>query len=150
MIKEVSLSILSIFLLACVSNDAAEVVDEKPIEYVNLTLKEQKKLVKEYWVVKKRQHPKYPKSAAKKGLSGCVELIVGINKEGKSSGYKVNKSYPKGVFDKHAAALKGWQWSATAKNIDKTPILTTIQLDFMSGSLNKKVAKSECGWRDKV
>jgi len=142
----ISITILSLFLGACASNDTAQIVDGKPIKYKNLSSKDQKDLVKEYWVVEKKQAPKYPIEAAKKGLSGCVELIVGINQDGKTSGYKVKSSYPKGVFDNHAAAsLKKWKWSATEKNIDRTPVLTSIQLDFMvSGAKNAKEAKSIC------
>jgi TonB family protein len=142
----ISVTILSMFMGACASNDTSQVVDEAPIKYMDLSLNKQRDLVKEYWVVEKRQEPKYPLEAAKKGLSGCVELIVGINKDGKTSGYKVKKSYPKGVFDNHAAAsLKKWEWSATEGNIDRIPVLTSIQLDFMvSGAKNAKGAKSNC------
>ena len=148
----ISITMLSLVLGACASNDTAQVVDEAPIKYKDLSLKDQRDLVKEYWVVEKRQEPKYPLAAAKKGLSGCVDLIVGIKQDGKTSGYKVKNSYPKGVFDNHAAAsLKKWKWSATEGNIDRTPVLTSIQLDFMvSGAKNAKEAKSKCGWDYKV
>ncbi|GAA0810958.1 hypothetical protein GCM10009111_02720 [Colwellia asteriadis] len=148
----VSITIISLFLGACASNDTVQIADKSPIEYKDLSLKEQKQLVKEYWVVEKRQEPKYPISAARKGLSGCVDLIVGINKNGKTSGYKVKESYPEGVFDDHAAAsLKNWKWSATEVNVDKTPVLTSIQLDFVvSGAKNAKEAKTKCGWNYKV
>ena len=146
--KVVTLSIFSVFLVACVSNDTAEMAVEEPIQYIDLTLDDKKDLIKEYWVVEKRQEPKYPISAARKGLSGCVDLIVGIKTNGKSGGYKVKKSYPEGVFDKYAAAaLNNWKWEATDKNADRKPVLTTIQLDFMvSGSKNKKEAESQCGF----
>ncbi|MBA6339268.1 energy transducer TonB [Colwellia sp. BRX8-7] len=148
----VSITIISLFLGACASNDTFQVVDESLIEYKDISLKEQRELVKEYWIVEKRLDPKYPIEAARKGLSGCVDLIVGINKDGKTSGYKVKESYPKGVFDYHAAAsLKSWRWSATEVNVDKTPVLTSIQLDFMvSGAKNAKEAKNKCGWNYKV
>lgn len=144
----VSITIISLFLGACASNDTVQIADKSPIEYKDLSLKEQKELVKEYWVIEKRQEPKYPISAARKGLSGCVDLIVGINKDGKTSGYKVRESYPEGVFDDHAAAsLKNWKWAATEVNVDKTPVLTSIQLDFMvSGSKNKVEAEKQCGF----
>jgi TonB family protein len=142
----ISITMLSMFLGACASNDTAQVVSETPINYMDLSLKDQRDLVKEYWVVEKRQNPNYPLEAAKKGLSGCVELIVGINQDGNTSGYKVKNSYPKGVFDNNAAAsLKKWKWSATEGNIDRIPVLTSIQLDFMvSGAKNAKEAKSNC------
>lgn len=146
--KVVTLSIFSVVLVACAANDTVEVATEDPIQYINLTLDDQKELVNEYWVVENRQEPKYPISAARKGLSGCVDLIVGIKKDGKTGGYKVKTSYPEGVFDKHAAAaLNNWKWSATDKNGDKAPVLTTIQLDFMvSGAKNKTEAEKECGF----
>jgi len=146
--KVVTLSIFSVFLVACVSTDTTEVSDEEPIQYLDLTLDDKKELINDYWVVKKRQEPNYPISAAKKGLSGCVDLIVGIKNDGKSGGYKVKKSYPKGVFDKYAAAaLTNWKWVPTDKNPDSVPVLTTIQLDFMvSGSKNKKETESQCGF----
>ena len=142
--KVVTLSILSVFLVSCASTDTADV----PIQYIDLTLDDKKELIEEYWVVEKRQHPKYPISAAREGLSGCVDLIVGIKKSGRSGGYKVKKSYPEGVFDKYAAAaLNKWRWSATDENGDKVPVLTTIQLDFMvEGSKNKAEAEKQCGF----
>ena len=148
--KVVILSIFSVFLMSCASTKNTEttpVSAEEPIQYIDLTLDDKKELIKEYWVVEKRQNPKYPISAARKGLSGCVDLIVGINKNGKTGGYKVKKSYPEGVFDKHAvAALNNWKWSAADKNIDNVPVLTTIQLDFMvDGSNNKAEAEKQCG-----
>ena len=138
MSKVIILSIFCVFLVACVSNDKIEVAVKEPIHYIDLTLEDNKKLLDEYWVIEKRQEPKYPISAARKGLSGCVGLIVSINSDGSSRGYKVNKSYPEGVFDKHAAAaLANWKWVAADKNSDNTPVLTIIQLDYMvSGSTN--------------
>ena len=143
--KIVTLSIFSVFLVACVSNNT--VVVEEPIQYIDLTLDDKKDLITEYWVVEKRQDPKFPINAASKRLSGCVDLIVGINSNGKSNGYKVKKSYPEGLFDKYAAAaLNNWKWEATNKNADRKPVLTTVKLDFiLIGSKNKKEAESQCG-----
>ncbi|GIU04205.1 hypothetical protein TUM4261_03710 [Shewanella sp. c952] len=149
--KVVTLSFFSVFLMACASTDTAEVSVEEPIQYLDLTLDDKKKLIDDYWVVEKKQEPKYPISAARKGLSGCVDLIVGIKSDGKSGGYKVKKSYPKGVFDKYAAdALNNWKWVAADKNGNSVPVLTTIQLDFMvSGSKNKAEAEKQCGFSHK-
>jgi len=106
-------------------------VDEPKINYLDISNKGQIKLVDEYWTVAKRIEPRYPISAAKKNISGCVDLIVGIDQNGKAQGYKVRSSYPKGVFDKHAAAaLVKWKWQATQKNKDNTPVLTSIRIDF--------------------
>ena len=149
--KVITLSFFSVFLMACASTDTAEVSVEEPIQYLDLTLDDKKKLIDDYWVAEKKQEPKYPISAARKGLSGCVDLIVGIKSDGKSGGYKVKKSYPKGVFDKYAAdALNNWQWVAADKNGNSVPVLTTIQLDFMvSGSKNKAEAEKQCGFSHK-
>lgn len=150
--KVVILSSFCFFLVGCASTDTADTSVKEPIQYLDLTLDDKKELVREYWVVEKRQEPKYPISAAKKGVSGCVDLIIGIKTDGTSGGYKVKKSYPEGVFDKYAAtALTNWKWGATAQNSDKIPVLTTIQLDFMvSGSKNTSEAASQCGFSHKV
>ncbi|TMP86659.1 energy transducer TonB [Pseudoalteromonas ruthenica] len=148
--KTVTLSIFSFFLISCVSTTPPTSPKEQ-IQYIDLTSDDKKELVNEYWVVEKRQDPKYPVDAAKEGLSGCVELVVGIKENGKAGGYKVKNSYPEGVFDKHAAAaLNNWQWSASDKNTDKAPVLTTIKLDFMvSNSKNKAEAEKQCGFSHK-
>jgi TonB family protein len=144
----VTLSIMCVFLLACASNNKVEVVVEEPIQYLDLTLDDNNQLINEYWVIEKRIEPKYPISAARKGLSGCVDLIVSINSDGTSGDYKIRKSFPEGVFDKYATdALNNWQWVAADKNSDKTPVLTTVQLDFMvSGTNNKTEAENHCGY----
>jgi len=106
-------------------------VEETKIDYLDLSGKEQVKLVEEYWSVTKRIEPRYPVSAAKKGISGCVDLIVGIDQNGKAKGYKIRSSYPKGIFDKNAAAaLVKWKWQATEKNKDNMPVLTSVRMDF--------------------
>lgn len=146
--KVVSLTLLSVLLGACASNDMVNEVEIEPVNYIDLSLENQRELAKEYWVVKKKENPKYPISAAKEGLSGCVNLIIGINKEGKLGGYEVKSSYPQGVFDNYAAAaLRKWQWTATEKNKHNEPVLTHIQLDFMiSNSKNKTEAEKQCGY----
>ena len=106
-------------------------VEEPKINYLDISGKDQIKLVDEYWTVAKRIEPRYPISAAKNNISGCVDLIVGIDQNGKAQGYKVRSSYPKGVFDKNAAAaMVKWKWQATEKNTDNTPVLTSIRMDF--------------------
>lgn len=146
--KIITSSIISIFVVACASTNTTEV----PIDYLDLTSDANNKLFNEYWIVEKRQEPKYPVSAARKGLSGCVDLIVGVNSDGKSGFHKVKKSYPEGIFDKHAAAvLTHWKWRVADKNDERVPALTTIQLDFIvSGSINVNEAKNQCGWSNKA
>ena len=52
--------------------------------YLDLSAKKQVKLVEEYWTVVKRVEPRYPVSAAKKNISGCVDLILGIDQKQKT------------------------------------------------------------------
>ena len=99
---------LTLFVVSC---DTTTKVEEPTINYLDISGKDQIKLVDEYWNVAKRTEPRYPVSAAQ--------------------GYKVRSSYPKGVFDKNAAAaLVKWKWQATEKNTGNTPILTSIRMDF--------------------
>ncbi|GHE83142.1 energy transducer TonB [Thalassotalea profundi] len=119
---------LALFVVSCATTTK---VEEPKINYLDISDKDQIKLIDEYWTVAKRIEPRYPISAAKKNVSGCVDLIVGIDQNGKAQGYKVRSSYPKGVFDKNAAAtLVKWKWQATEKNKDNTPVLTSIRMDF--------------------
>ena len=119
---------LTLFVVSCATTTK---VEEPQINYLDISGKDQIKLVDEYWTVAKRIEPRYPVSAAKKNVSGCVDLIVGIDQNGKAQGYKVRSSYPKGVFDKNAAAaLVKWKWQATEKNKNNAPVLTSIRMDF--------------------
>ncbi|MFQ3204602.1 MULTISPECIES: energy transducer TonB [unclassified Pseudoalteromonas] len=119
---------LTLFVVSCATTTK---VEEPKINYLDISGKNQIKLVDEYWTVAKRIEPRYPISAAKNNISGCVDLIVGIDQNGKAQEYKVRSSYPKGVFDKNAvAAMVKWKWQATEKNIDNSPVLTSIRMDF--------------------
>ncbi len=119
---------LTFTLAACTSIPETEHAQSN---YLDLSAKKHVKLVEEYWIVVKRVEPRYPVSAAKKNISGCVDLIVGIDQNGKLKGYKVRSSFPKGVFDKNAAAaLTKWKWKPTEKNKDSIPVLTSVRLDF--------------------
>ncbi|WP_105168349.1 energy transducer TonB [Pseudoalteromonas sp. T1lg23B] len=147
--KIVSLPLLSLFLIgACSTTDTAKIPPKEQVKYIDLTADDNHKLLEKYWVSKIRREPIYPIDAAKKGLSGCVDFIVGINSNGKLSTYKVHQSYPQGVFDEYAlVALSKWRWEAAENNHDKQPVLTTIQMDFMiQGSTNKIDANSHCGY----
>lgn len=116
-------------------------VEKAKIDYLDLSGKEQVKLVKEYWTVSKRIDPRYPALAAKNDMSGCVDLIFGIDQNGKVTGYNIRSSYPKGVFDNNAAAALGkWKWQATEANKKNTPVLTSVRLDF---STSKNPDESE-------
>lgn len=122
--------------LALVALSGCKSVSEQPdpnqMKYVDLSSEDKKDLVEQYWQVTKRVEPAYSIDAAKKGLSGCVTATVGIGAAGEMVGYKITNSYPQGVFDSQAlAALKKWRWQATEANVDKVPVLTSIELDFM-------------------
>jgi len=119
------------FTFCVISCASTPKVEESKIDYLDLSGKEQVKLVEEYWNVVKRIAPIYPVSAAKKNISGCVDLIIGIDQNGNAKGYKVRSSFLKGIFDYNAAAaLAKWKWRATDKNKNNTPVLTSIRLDF--------------------
>ena len=98
------------------------------------------------WTQTKRVNPQYPISAAKDGLSGCVNLSFVVNSEGRVTEQQVTDSFPKGVFDKKAIeALKRWRWKPTTANPDNQPARSTVQLDFMvQYSKNITVAEQRC------
>lgn len=147
--KLATISIMGFLLVACASkdstNEVTEVAVEDPIEYLDLTSDKSEEF-KEYWVVEKRGFPQYPIKQVRKPVSGCVELIVGVKKDGTSGGYKVIQSYPEGLFDDYAAlSLNDWKWTPTAKNVDKTPVLTVIKMEFkVSQSKNKTEFEKHC------
>ena len=70
--------------------------------------------------------------AAKKSISGCVELSVLVNSQGRAQGDSVISSYPEGVFDVYAAAsISLLHCKPTANNESKQPVLTYTEMDFM-------------------
>jgi TonB family protein len=146
--KALILSTFFIFTVACTSNKSADETRKESADYIDLTSDDNKETIKDYWMVTKRQNPQYPIIAARDGVSGCVEFIVGIDRDGTAGGYKVQKSFPEGVFDDYAAeALRQWKWKASKHNTDKAAVLTIIQLDFMvNGSYNKSQAEKACGF----
>ncbi|MBA6225187.1 energy transducer TonB [Colwellia sp. MB02u-18] len=78
-----------------------------------------------------RVNPKYPIKAAMKKISGCVELLIKINEKGDVQEYKINKSYPKRLFDESAqASLATWKYKPTKENTTNQPVLTLVQMDF--------------------
>ncbi|GAA5136259.1 energy transducer TonB [Thalassotalea piscium] len=128
---------MALIVASCATTNVKEV----EVDYLDLSDKSHTKLVEEYWRVEKRVEPQYPVSAARNNISGCVDLIVGIDQHGKAKGYKIRSSYPKGVFDNNAAAaLVKWKWQATEKNKNNTPVLTSVRIDF-STTRNRTEAK---------
>ncbi|MCP4863341.1 MAG: energy transducer TonB [Alteromonas sp.] len=95
------------------------------------------------WTQTKRVNPQYPISAAKDGLSGCVNLSFVVNNEGRVTEQQVTDSFPKGVFEKKAIeALKRWRWKPTTANPDNQPARSTVQLDFMV-QYSKNITEAE-------
>lgn len=131
----ISILLLSILTVACESNDVAETNTQsktEPFNYLDLTGADSKDLINEYWIVKRRVDPRYPSKAARDRVSGCVDMTLGIDSEGKLMGVKVIKSYPEGVFDYYAvAALSKWKWGPAEANSDRMPVLTDLKMDFM-------------------
>jgi protein TonB len=145
--KLIALSSVVVLLSACQSNEINVPESEKFTNYLDLTLEPQKSQLDNYWQVVSRVTPAYPIDAARKGLSGCTELIAAINPDGSVSAYKVVKSYPEGVFDvKSAESLTQWRYAPTETNKNAQPVLMTVQLDFwMENTKNKAEASKICG-----
>lgn len=146
----ISVLLLSALAVACESNDVAETnaqSKKEPFNYLDLTGDDSKDLINEYWIVKRRVEPRYPSEAARDRVSGCVDMTLGIDSEGKLMGVKVIKSYPDGVFDNYAvAALSKWKWVPTAANNDRMPVLTNVKMDFMVElNRNSKEFVKHCG-----
>lgn len=128
-----------ITLLAGCSSTTEE--QETRVDINALDLTGDKSQTANYWVVTNRSFPKYPVSAARKGISGCVEFSFVINELGKAKNIQIIKSVPESTFNKAAMkSLKEFRWAATESNDLLQPVLTTLQLDF-STSPNQTVAE---------
>ena len=139
-----SLFILLIPLLsACAATSSSPSENTSTqLDYIDLTSEAGKTQLNNYWEVAKTVEPQYPTSAARDGISGCVDLVIGINSEGKVQGYKIRSSYPKRVFDKSAeAAIAKWRWKVSEANPERKPILTSYQLDFTLFNPNETPVK---------
>lgn len=136
------------FLFACNSTEPKLDNNSIPLQYIDLTSSADMSMHNTHWQVTKRIDPRYPSEAARQGLSGCVQVMVGINGNGRMAEYKIKSSYPEDIFDNAAAnALSKWRWKASELNANKDPILTIIQLDFMvQGSSNRDEAEKMCGY----
>ena len=149
MFKYIVIIFFSLFIAACQTQIKPEPLQSSSVEiqYIDLTDEENALLFNQYWIIDKRVNPYYPINAAKNSESGCTELIVGINPDGKAAHMKVVKSYPEGVFDGEAIkAVSKWRWQAAAENIDKKAVLTRIQLEFLiKGERDDKQRKEICG-----
>ncbi|MDV6315323.1 energy transducer TonB [Idiomarina sp. HP20-50] len=124
-----SIIILSaLFAISCSSGFANK---KGGTQFLDLSGAEHSELVSNYWLLSKSYPPQYPVSAARKGVSGCVKVVVGIGSDGRAKMFDVRSSFPEGVFDDYAiSALRQWRWEATAENVNRTPVLAAINLDF--------------------
>lgn len=138
--KNPLLVLLTSMLISCTSTSNKQ--EEK--EYLDLTNDIDNSMLAKYWKISERVSPKYPMKAAMQKISGCVQLLIGINEKGEVQGYKINKSYPKRLFDENAeAALLTWKYIPTKENITNQPVLTLVQMDFQftKGVLDNDVKK---------
>lgn len=67
------------------------------------------------------KQPRYPRSAAEKGVEGSVTFSFAIEASGKPVDIKIIKSVPEGVFDKYAMAVIHL-WSFKPKTADGSAI----------------------------
>ncbi|MFC4701001.1 energy transducer TonB [Glaciecola siphonariae] len=144
---------ITIFALsACQTTEAPQSSIEKetgevPKQYIDLTSPNPTHAILDYWQIKTRVDPRYPSTAARDKLSGCVETIVGIGTDGRAAELAIRFSYPQGVFDSSAVkALKEWRWTPANTNQERHPVLAVVKLYFsVANSKNKKAVETYCG-----
>lgn len=62
-------------ILAFIYGASSYANNSDALEYIDLSRKDQRKLVKQYWTIEKRIAPKYPRSALKKGFQAVLNLL---------------------------------------------------------------------------
>lgn len=79
----------------------------------------------------KRAEPRYPSSAASKGIEGFVEIAITLREDGSVATAEVVDSRPPGVFDAAAkrAVLK-WRYCPPASNPNGYPDPHIVVLTF--------------------
>jgi protein TonB len=125
-----------IALSAC--NDTSETAYNgiKPIDLTG-----NKNAVDKMWLVSKRDYPKYPTDAARRGISGCVDFSFTINSNGKAQNIQIIKAVPDETFINSATkSLTNFRWQPTESNNLRQSAITTLQLDF-STTPTMKVAE---------
>lgn len=139
-----SKSKLLVFSAIFVLSACSAVNQSATTEYLDLV--GDKKAVEKYWVTERKVAPDYPEYAGKNAISGCVEFTLLINEEGKPQNITVSKSFPGATFNKQAyEALRKWQWEPSSDNTQRQPVLTTVQLDFVTPkSVNYDDAYKAC------
>ena len=137
-------SFIATFIIIGLSACATKNTEFEEQEPINLVGDDDR--INQYWEIKNSVNPSYPIDAARNRLSGCVEFEVTIDSNGKASQMNVIKSFPKHVFNKKGRlAMQKWKWEATEANAKKTPVITTVRLDFwVEGSINLDEAYSAC------
>jgi len=130
---------LAILLSACAVTSEN---GEKEVYLNTIDLTNDATQIKNYWVVSKRINPIYPRDAAHKGITGCVEFSFVIAKSGRAQNIEVIKAVPEKTFNKAAIeSLKKYRWAPTNSNTSLNPVLATIQLDF---SMTRNQVTSGC------
>lgn len=141
------LLLLSIpFLLsACAGKDIDPTVPNVDT-YLDFSKDKTPDRVNNYWVFSKRVNSKYPETAAKNHLAGCVQVITLIDSDGKPAGMSIGQSFPEGIFDKAALkAVSDWRWTKTSHNKQAVPVMASYYLDYqVSNASNEKQAADEC------
>lgn len=144
----ISITTALALLTLAINSNAKEAQVKEPLvsDYIDLTNVNSTQALSDYWKLVQHSQPQFPATARRKGLSGCVDVQVRIDNNGRATGYKIAMSYPKGVFDDKAVlALDKWRWSPTSNNKERTPVLTTVPLNFkLVGSRNAAKAKEHC------
>ncbi len=148
--KQLFTLLIFCLLLGCSTTKtsvANQVQTRDTSQFIDQTSSENSESMRSYWTPIEQDTAEAPVSVLKKNLSGCVKLVVVVNKSGDTEFYKVNKSYPEDLFvEASKDVLKKWKWVPGEKNPDRTPMLTTIQFDFwVDGSSNLSEAKKQCG-----
>lgn len=113
-------------LSACNSPSNVKDNELQPIDFMG-----DKNALEKMWIVSKEDYPIYPKDAARKGISGCVDFSFVINSEGRAQNIEVIKAIPDSTFIRSATkSLKNYRWQPTELNKVRQPAITTLQLNF--------------------
>ncbi len=132
-------------IIAVITLSGCSATTEKPSNYTMssvIDLTGNIELTQDYWALSNRNNPRYPVSALKKNISGCVEFSFVISDSGKAQNIEIIKSVPEAIFNKSAMkSLKKFRWKSTKSNSSLKPVLTTLQLDFLIEEPVQNVSK---------
>ena len=142
--KQFTLIGMAIFLAACQNTPSP---DNSHLEYLDLSVGDAEQKLKAYWVSSRDPRPYYPEEAINQKASGCTEVKLAIDPDGKARKFTVVSSFPQGLFDATTIeSLSKARWKPAATNSQKVPVITRITLDYyvVEGN-NFKEAKAICG-----